>query len=451
MNKLNKLLFLGLSCLFVLTACTNTSSSSLPKDVDSRLEDAKNVYNLFLDGSYSEVEAKISEDAKDSLSEEKLKEGYEQVIESTGVPGEIKYIDTDNNLTVSIRANGDKKEFRMVLVYSSKGDIVGLYFSAGGDITTPPKGIVEEDIIIGEGGDYPLKGKITYKEGLTRKNAAVILVHGSGPNDMNESVGNTSMFSDLAYGLAEQGIVVIRYDKRTYAYGGQMSQLQTDGTLTVEQETIEDAILAKQLAESQELIDPNKIYLLGHSMGGMLAPRIDKEADSSFAGLIIMAGSPQKLWEIMKDQNDAVIASMDDGAQKTLATKQVKAEVEKAQNIDNGTLEEAKGQTAFNLPGVYIKDMDSYDASSILNETSKPVLIMQGTDDFQVSATKDFVMYKTNLTNRSNTVFKLYQGLNHLLMVSKDPGKGTTEEYKNENNVDTQVIKDIAEFINSNQ
>jgi len=450
MNSIKKILYVAVSCLFMLTACTNTTSSSLPKDVNSRLEDAKTVYNFFLQGKYSDIEAKIAEDAKDSLSEEKLKDGYEQTIQSTGVPGKIKYVDTDNNLTVSIRANGDKKEFRMVLVYSSDGHIVGLYFSAGGDITTAPEGIVEKDIVIGAGGDYPLQGKITYKEGLTGKNPAVILVHGSGPNDMNESVGNTSTFSDLAYGLAQQGIVVIRYDKRTYAYGGKMYQLQTAGTLTVEQETIEDAILAKELAAKEELVDQNRIFLLGHSMGGMLAPRIDKEAGSSFAGIIIMAGSPQKLWEIMLDQNEAAIAKMADGVQKTLAIKQVQAEVEKAKGIDNGTLEEAKVKTAFGLPGVYVKDMDSVDACSVLNETTKPVLIMQGTDDFQVSATKDFAMYKTNLASRANTTFKLYQGLNHLFMVSKDPGKGTTAEYNNENNVAAQVITDIADFIKTN-
>ncbi len=450
MKKFTKLLGISLSVLFVFTACTNTNSSSMPKDLAARLTDAKSVYNLFSEGKYSEVEAKIAEDSKDSLSQDKLKEGYEQTVQSTGIPGEIKYLDTDNNLTFSIRADGDKKEFRMIIVYSKDGYITGLYFSAGADITTPPAGIEEKDVIVGQDGNFPLRGKMTYKTGLTGKNKAVILVHGSGPNDKNETVGSTSTFSDLAYGLAEQGIVVIRYDKRTYAYSGQMQQLQIAGTLTVEEETIIDAILAKELAAKQELVDPNKIFILGHSLGGMLAPRIDKEANSSFAGLIIMAGSPQKLWEVIVDQNEAILAKLADGAQKTLGRSQVDAEIEKAKKIDNGTKEEAKGQTAFTLPGVYIKDLDSVDASQVLNETTTPVLIMQGSADFQVSAKKDFALYKTNLANRANTVFKLYQGLNHLFMVSKDPGKGTTAEYNNANNVDKQVIKDIADFIKAN-
>ena len=450
MKKLTKLLGISLSVLFVLTACTNNNSASMPKDLAARLTDAKSVYNLFLAGKYSEVEAKIAEDSKDSLSQEKLKEGYEQTVQSTGIPGEIKYLDTDNNLTVSIRSDGDKKEFRMILVYSKDGYITGLYFSAGSEIKIPTAGIVEKDIIIGQEGKFPLKGKITYKEGLTGKNKAVILVHGSGPNDKNETVGSTSTFSDLAYGLAAQGVVVIRYDKRTYAYSGQMQQLQTAGTLTVEEETIKDAILAKELAAKNELVDPNKIFLIGHSLGGMLAPRIDKEANSSFAGLIIMAGSPQKLWEVIVDQNEAILAKLSDGAQKKLGRSQVDTEIEKAKKIDSGTIEEAKGQTAFTLPGIYIKDLDSVDASQVLNETTKPVLIMQGSADFQVSAKKDFELYKTNLANRSNTVFKLYQGLNHLFMASKDPGKGTTAEYNNQNSVDAQVIKDIADFIKAN-
>lgn len=450
MNKINKLLAGVIGCLFILTACSSGTSAG-PKDVASRVQDVKSIYNLFLNGKYSEIEAKISEDAKDSLSEQNLKEGYEQTIAITGQPTDIKYIDSDNNLTVFLKAYAEKKEFKMTVVYGSDGKIVGLYLSSGASVTTPPSDVIEKDIIIGEGTAYPLMGKITYKKGLTGKNPTVILVHGSGPNDMNESVGATTTFADLAYGLAQKGIVVIRYDKRTYAYSGKMTQLQTAGTLTVKEESVDDAILAKELAAKQELVDPNKIYLLGHSMGGMLAPRIDKQANNSFAGLIIMAGTPQKFWEIVLDQNNAAIAKMSDGAQKTLAKNQVKAETEKAKKIDNGTLDEAKGQTAFSLPGVYLKDFDSYDPISILKETTKPILIMQGSEDFQVKADKDFELYKTGLSGRSNTVFKLYQGLNHLFMVSKGPGKGTTAEYNNANNVDTQVINDIASFVLGNK
>lgn len=450
MNKIIKLLTGLFICAFVLTACSSGTSTG-PKDVASRVEDVKSIYNLFLNGKYSEIEAKLSEDAKDSLSEQNLKEGYEQVIAITGQPANIKYIDSDNKLTVFLKAYAENKEFKMTIVYGSDGKIVGLYLSAGASVTTPPSDVIEKDIIIGEGTDYPLMGKITYKKGLTGKNPTAILVHGSGPNDMNESVGATTAFADLAYGLAQKGIVVIRYDKRTYAYSGKMTQLQTAGTLTVKEETIDDAILAKELAAKQDLVDPNKIYLLGHSMGGMLAPRIDKQANNSFAGIIIMAGTPQKFWEIVLDQNNAAIAKMSDGAQKTLAKSQVKAEVEKAEKIDNGTLDEAKGQSAFSLPGVYLKDFDSYDPISILKETTKPVLIMQGSEDFQVKADKDFELYKTGLAGRSNTVFKLYQGLNHLFMVSKDPGKGTTAEYNNANNVDPQVISDIASFVLGNK
>ncbi|MDZ7606573.1 MAG: hypothetical protein U5K79_13515 [Cyclobacteriaceae bacterium] len=47
----------------------------------------------------------------------------------------------------------------------------------------------------------------------------VLFVHGSGPNDRDETIGPNKPFRDIAYGLAEKGIASLRYDKRTFVYG----------------------------------------------------------------------------------------------------------------------------------------------------------------------------------------------------------------------------------------
>ena len=166
--------------------------------------------------------------------------------------------------------------------------------------------MADEKVVIGADTKYPLNGKLTFPNQQNGLLPAVVLVHGSGPSDMDEKIGENAPFKDLAEGLSEKGIAVIRYDKRTFVYGKEM---RNDTGLSVKEETIEDALLAADILRKDLRIDAKKIFIIGHSMGGMLAPRIDAEG-GGFAGIIIMAGSPRKLEEIIMDQNDQVLNSL---------------------------------------------------------------------------------------------------------------------------------------------
>ena len=151
-----------------------------------------------------------------------------------------------------------------------------------------------EKIVVGEGTEYPLKGLLALPDRPDGKVPAVVLVHGSGASNMDEKIFKLTPFKDLAEGLAEHGIASIRYDKRTYVYGRKMSRLP----VTVREETIEDALMAADLLKQDSRIDPDRVFIIGHSMGAMLAPRIDAEG-GDFRGLILMAGSPFRLEEIV--------------------------------------------------------------------------------------------------------------------------------------------------------
>jgi dienelactone hydrolase len=93
----------------------------------------------------------------------------------------------------------------------------------------------------------------------------------SGPNDRDETIGPNKPFQDLAWGLASQGIAVLRYDKRTRVYPAQFVALPN---ATVKEETIDDALAAVALLRNTPNIDQHRIFVLGHSLGGMLVPRI---------------------------------------------------------------------------------------------------------------------------------------------------------------------------------
>ena len=310
--------------------------------------------------------------------------------------------------------------------------------------------MIIENITVGT--EFPLKGLLTLPSADVKQCPAIVLVHGSGANDMDESVGNTKTFKDLAEGFAKYGIATIRYDKRTLTYGKEMVE-GLGGSLSVKEETIEDAIFATELLRKDQRIDPNRIYILGHSMGGLLAPRIDAEG-GNYAGLIIFASSARNLEDIMRDQQNDFLEKANFFT-RLISKGQIKKMQKKFDNIYNLSDEEAKrtpiiGKYVF---AYYLKEWGEKPAEVFLKKLTKPILIMQGEADFHVSVEKDFNLFKEMLKGHDNATFKLYPNLNHLLMQTvygNDISKGL-KEYEKPQHVESYVIKDIVDWINQNE
>ena len=304
--------------------------------------------------------------------------------------------------------------------------------------------MIVEKIIVGENTKYPLNGLLTIPEGITEPVPAVVFVHGSGASNMDEKVGKLTPFKDLAEGLAKLGVASIRYDKRSFAHGLKMIR---EKDITVKEETIEDAILATEMLKKDSRIDKDNIFIIGHSMGAMLAPRIDAEG-GNYKGLIMMAGSPRKLEEIMIDQNEDVLHSTK-GFVRWIVKKQVAKITEMFEGLYLLSDEDAKkkkvggGTTLY-----YFKEMGEHSASDYLTTTQKPMLIMQGEKDFQATVGKDFQAYKQLLGNKNNVAFRLYENLNHAFVPSVygDIMKAK-QEYNIEQHISENVIADIANWI----
>lgn len=306
--------------------------------------------------------------------------------------------------------------------------------------------MITEKIIVGENTKYPLKGCLTLPDNVNQPVPAVVFVHGSGSSNMDEKVGKLTPFKDLAEGLAKHGIASIRYDKRSFTHGFKMLR-EKNLVITVKEETIDDALLATERLRKDTRIDSNRIFIIGHSMGGMLAPRIDAEG-GNYKGLVIMAGTPRKLEEVLIDQTNETLSSLNPFLQK-IAGKQS----EKLRKMFEGLYElsdtEAKkkkvggGTTLY-----YFKEMGEHSVESYLKNLDKPILIMQGKKDVQVKENIDYTLYQELLADKPNVTFKLYEGLNHAFVPAiYDSIAKAKQEFNTERHIGETVIADIANWM----
>ncbi|MFC4601632.1 alpha/beta fold hydrolase [Cohnella hongkongensis] len=399
------------------------------------------IVEKLVSGEYRELSDLYFDDTmKRAVSPDALQAAWEQTTavagELTGTKIQPAAAENAGQRQYVVRLAFTKMEAALTLNLNADNQVSGLWLTPVATQSPVPDHLIEEEIVVGEGTKYPLPGTLTLPKDASGPLAAVVLVHGSGPSDRDETVGSLKPFRDLAWGLAEQGIAVLRYDKRTYAHGQSFTPDML-ATFTVKEESVEDAVAAAKLLKADKRIDAAKVYIVGHSLGGMLAPRIDADG-GDFAGLAILAGSPRTLWEIIADQNAAILAAMEDGDPAKAANEALVAEeLKKAQALASLSDEEAQAQTVFGQPAYYFKEMDSRGADELAAKLTKPVLVLQGEADVQVYADKDYVQWKEVLKNNDKASFKLYPGLNHFFAKSA------------ESRVDPQVVQDIADWIHS--
>ena len=301
-------------------------------------------------------------------------------------------------------------------------------------------------VTLGEGTNYPLQGILTLPNDRENPVPAVVFVHGSGSSNMDERVGKLTPFRDLAEGFAQQGIASLRYNKRSFTHP--LKLVKKKG-MTVWHETIEDAILAAELLRSIPDIDPQRIFIAGHSMGAMLAPRIDAEG-GNFRGMILMAGSPRNMDEILMEQLTEMMAQSGK-LTRMIVQKQANQFRDAFEKMYDMSDEEAKAKKMGGGTSLYyFKDMAQHPVSSYLENSTKPVLVMQGGKDFQVKAEVDYILYQQLLQNHPDATFHLYKNLNHCFVPSIY-GRITKakQEYSMEQHIGDKVIGDMATWIHN--
>jgi uncharacterized protein len=300
-----------------------------------------------------------------------------------------------------------------------------------------PAAYQESEVTVGT-GQWALPGTLTMPV-APGPVPAVVLVHGSGPGDRDATVGQIKQFKDLALGLASRGIAVVRYDKRTRVHANLMRDLRG---LTVKEESVDDAIAAVQMLRSTSGVDPSRIVVLGHSLGGMLVPRI-AAAGPPVAGFVVMAGAARPIPQAVVEQ--ARYLAQADGAisaEEQAQIDQIKQAMARVNAL--GPSDASNPERIFGAPASYWLDLRGYDPPAAAAQLKQPMLVLQGERDYQVTM-EEFSRWKSALADRTDVSLHSYPTLNHLFVAGTGPSVAT--EYNTPGHVSEAVVRDIATWI----
>jgi dienelactone hydrolase len=297
----------------------------------------------------------------------------------------------------------------------------------------------EQQVTVAAGTEWALPATLTLPTGKGPF-PAVVLVHGSGPNDRDETLGPNKPFQDLAWGLGSQGIAVLRYEKRTFAHRAKSATL---ANITVKEETVDDALAAVALLRRTPNIDPKRIFVLGHSLGGMLVPRIGLADRGDIAGFVIFAGATRPLEDEWVRQYEYIY-----GLDGQLTSKE-QAEIDnykrQATRIKQLTTADAtRKELLLYVPPSYWLDLRGYSPATAALKLKQPLLILQGERDYNVTMDA-FHDWQRALAKRADATFKSYPKLDHLFL--EGTGPATDADYVRPRNIPKYVVDDIAAWI----
>jgi dienelactone hydrolase len=448
--KIRVCALLAMLVLALLPAACSSKPQATPtaSPASEPTEIATQFIQALAKGNYAQATALCDDTMKTAFPPAKMLETWNALVAQMGAfqkLGDTHTQRADPYESVYVTCEFEKGTLDARVVVDRDKRVAGLWFAphqAAYEYPTPSYAksgaFQEQELSIGT-GDLALPATLSFPVG-SGPFPAVVLVHGSGPNDRDETLEGNKPFRDLAWGLASQGVAVLRYEKRTKAHPEQFVAMQS--TLTVKEETVDDAVAAAALLRSTPGIDAKRVFVLGHSLGGTLAPRIAK-ADAQVAGLVILAGATLPLEDLMVSQT-TYIASLDGAVsadeQKNL--DEIKRQVERVKDPNLTAASEPQG--LLGAPVSYWLDLRSYKPAQVAAELMVPMLILQGARDYQVGSA-DFEGWKAALSAHSNVEFKLYPDLNHLFISGE--GKSSPTEYQTPGHVAEAVISDIAAWI----
>lgn len=411
------------------------------------------VYSLF-NGQHDVVLSLMNEELKKALPEERLDLLVQQLSAVYGQP----------SMQQSLAVGGNGVHKNVSMTYAMKGAALDftIRFDADGridDLAFNPMSITaafdkpaydrnnysEQEVVIGE-GSFALPGTLTVPKG-EGPHPVVVMVHGSGPHDRDSTIGGTKIFKDIASGLASHNIAVLRYEKVTKEHTFKVS---AQPKFTLKNESVDDVLQAVKLLKNTQGIDHSRIYVAGHSQGGYVMPLIlDSDRAVDIAGAIVLSAPSEQMTDVLVEQQNNALARLQQAGlpeEMQAAQKQAVAVwTGIADLVQNSSYSKDNLPQNFPIPPAYWwYEQRDYVPAEFAQKQTKPMLILQGENDWQVSM-KQYEGWKEALKARNDISYISYPKVNHLLV--EYDGVSVGMEYNNPAHVSATIIKDMAEWI----
>ena len=386
---------------------------------------------LLLENNYKLSYNYLDESIKLKVSVSLLEE---TVLQLESQLGKFKSIIDSNNEkeTYFFYSEFEKMKLDIKITFNEENKIIGFFF-------VPHKEFKKENSLGKElnikSNNLELKGTLLTPENDSLKKL-VIFIHGSGPNDRDETIFENKPFKDIAESLYKRGIASYRFDKKTFS-----NPESFNDNSTIDEEVTIDIINIINYFKNDNQFSNYEIIILGHSLGAYLTPRIINKSNK-VSKAIMLAGNARSLDKLIIEQYNYLY--------ELNSTEDLKSELGKLKNqisflhSKKFNFNTSKENLPLNLSANYWQSILDYNPLKEVKKVKIPMLILQGERDYQVTI-KDFELWKKSLDNNKKVTFISYPKLNHLFITGDK--KSEPKEYMIKGIVDEMVINDIFNFI----
>lgn len=397
-------------------------------------QDRKELGNAFIktilvDKNAEKAHASFDASIAEQIPVTELKNAVDQILGNLGAFKNVLEINQENN-KYYYYSEFEKSKLDIQITFNEQNKIIGF-------LLVPHKIFDKADdktALKIKSNDIELKGTLLLPEQNSKKKL-VVFVHGSGPQDRDETIGENKPFKDIADELFKNGIASYRYDKRTYSNPETFSEQSTAAD-----ETINDAVNVVNYFKNNGDYKDYQIIVLGHSLGAYLMPRIAGKVKAS--KYIFMAGNARPMQDLIQDQYDYIHKVNPAGVSETEVEK-IKKQVAFL-NSGKFTPDTPSSELPLGLSSAYWKYLQTYKPLDEVKAIQSPMLFAQGGRDYQVTE-KDFNLWKNALKNDKTAVFKWYPSLSHIFI--KGTGAPSPKDYGIKGNVDQEFLNDLIQFV----
>lgn len=393
---------------------------------------AKFIKLLLEEKNFHEAYSFFDESVKVKISEKLLEDADAQLGNQLGKFERILEVNKENK-TYFYYSGFEKMKIDVKITFNEEDKIIGFFFSPHKEFSTEMS--LGKELVI-KSGTIALKGTVLVPENNNLKKL-VVFVHGSGPQDRDETIYENKPFKDIAEGLYKKGIASYRFDKRT------LSNPETfNDKSTIDDEVTNDILNIIKYFKDDSQFKAYEIIVLGHSLGANVMPRIANQSNQ-IAKIILLAGNARPLEVLVAEQYDHLY-QLDPSPELFEGSKKIKEQIAVLKSKEFN-LNTPKENLPFNLSAYYWKSLLDYKPLQEVKKVKLPILILQGERDYQVTM-KDFQLWKEALKNNNKATLISYPKLNHLFIAGE--GISGPKEYMIKGHVDENVINDITVFIN---